>query len=591
MKVDVTEVNTSPTTTSYPSSTHVNTPVSINLIGVDSDVPTQTLAYSIVTPPTNGTLGAISGNNVTYSPNSNFTGNDSFSYKVNDGVADSNVSTITIAVSNNAPTLDPISNVTADELTFPTVTAVGADPDGDPLTYSILNAPAFASLSGNVLTLSPGETQDGIYSGVVMTVSDGVLSTSQTFDITINEVNIAPVASNVSTSTVEDTATSVTFSATDSDVPVQALTYSIVTNPAHGTLSAVSGDSVVYTPAANYNGADSFTYKANDGVTDSNVATVDVSISAVNDAPIITLNGSSTIALLVGDTYNEQGATASDVEDPSLTVITTGSATTTVPATFTITYSVTDTGGLSATTTRTVVVSNALDTTPPVITLNGSSTITLNVGDTYHEPGATAFDNVDGNLTSSIVISGTPDMTSPTTNYVIYTVTDSSGNTASTTRTVIYKSQNNGGGGGGGGNGIPFQPGSTGGYGGGRIGEVLGAEISAEQLAACMKDPYLTDYLKLGAKNKKDQVEKLQTFLNDLMGSKLPVTGYFGPLTFQAVKNFQAANKDQVLTPWVTAKAATDDAPSGYVYKTTKRWINILKCKELEAITPMPQLP
>ena len=55
--------------------------------------------------------------------------------------------------------------------------------------------------------------------------------------------------------------------------------------PAHGTLALSVAGSFIYTPVANYNGADSFTYKANDGIVDSNVATVSITVTPVNDAP------------------------------------------------------------------------------------------------------------------------------------------------------------------------------------------------------------------------------------------------------------------------------------------------------------------
>ena len=63
------------------------------------------------------------------------------------------------------------------------------------------------------------------------------------------------------------------------------MTYSIVSEPSNGTLTQ-DGKSIVYSPNANYNGSDSFTYKANDGIDDSNTATVSITVTAVNDAPV-----------------------------------------------------------------------------------------------------------------------------------------------------------------------------------------------------------------------------------------------------------------------------------------------------------------
>ena len=96
--------------------------------------------------------------------------------------------------------------------------------------------------------------------------------------------NQAPVAQDQSVTTAEDTAIEITLVA--DDVDGDTLTYSIVDEPQHGSLSLVSGDKVTYTPTANYFGTDSFTFKANDGDLDSNTATISISITPVNDAPV-----------------------------------------------------------------------------------------------------------------------------------------------------------------------------------------------------------------------------------------------------------------------------------------------------------------
>src|SRR5439155_25328926 len=108
---------------------------------------------------------------------------------------------------------------------------------------------------------------------------------------TITAVNDAPVAADQAVTTAEDTAKAIVLTA--SDVESDPLTYAIVAGPAHGTLSGVA-PTVTYTPAANYNGADSFTFKANDGTVDSNVATVRLTVTPVNDAPVAAAQGVTT---------------------------------------------------------------------------------------------------------------------------------------------------------------------------------------------------------------------------------------------------------------------------------------------------------
>lgn len=116
-------------------------------------------------------------------------------------------------------------------------------------------------------------------------------------------------------------------------------------------------------------------------------------------------------------------------------------------------------------------------------------------------------------------------------------------------------------------------------------GEVLGATTEA---VTC--SPLLTDYLKFGWANNSDQVSKLQGFLNDHMGSGLPVTGFFGELTMGAVKAFQTKYGTDVLKPWIGFPASGitgENTPTGYVYQTTKWQINNLWCPGSEAF-PSP---
>src|SRR5262249_18441632 len=116
-------------------------------------------------------------------------------------------------------------------------------------------------------------------------VNDGTLDSNvATVSITVVAVDDAPVAADQAVTTDEDAAKTITLTATDVDTAT-TLTYSIVAQPAHGTLSG-SAPSVTYTPAANFNGVDHFTFKANDGTLDSNIATVTITVTSVDDAPV-----------------------------------------------------------------------------------------------------------------------------------------------------------------------------------------------------------------------------------------------------------------------------------------------------------------
>ncbi|OHB21896.1 MAG: hypothetical protein A2939_01345 [Parcubacteria group bacterium RIFCSPLOWO2_01_FULL_48_18] len=102
-------------------------------------------------------------------------------------------------------------------------------------------------------------------------------------------------------------------------------------------------------------------------------------------------------------------------------------------------------------------------------------------------------------------------------------------------------------------------------------------------------DEYLKEYIKYGRKNNPEEVTKLQEFLNNYMGEALPLTGFYGQLTREAVNRFQVRYSDEVLVPWLPYGLQSATTPTGYVYKTTKRWINMLVCSVLNL--PIPPLP
>ncbi|MCP4255409.1 MAG: DUF5011 domain-containing protein [Candidatus Scalindua sp.] len=153
--------------------------------------------------------------------------------------------------------------------------------------------------------------------------------------------------------------------------------------------------------------------------------------------PVITMSGSSPVTVEAGSTYTDAGATASDNVDGVLTssIVTLNSVDTAALGSYTVTYNVTDSSGnVAAEVTRTVDV---VDTTLPIITMSGSSPVTVEIGSSYTDAGATASDNVDGVLTSSIVTLSSVDTAALGSYTVTYNVTDSSGNVATTVSRVV----------------------------------------------------------------------------------------------------------------------------------------------------------
>src|SRR5258708_10425829 len=122
--------------------------------------------------------------------------------------------------------------------------------------------------------------------------SDGVANSGiACVSLTITNVNRAPVATDDSYTLGKNGSLSVTAPgvlSNDTDLDADALTAAVVATAAHGSLTLNANGSFTYTPVSNYFGADSFTYRASDGVANSGVATVSLTITNVNRAPVAT---------------------------------------------------------------------------------------------------------------------------------------------------------------------------------------------------------------------------------------------------------------------------------------------------------------
>ena len=308
-------INQAPVAQNQAVTTSEDTAKKINLIATDVD--STTLTYSIVAQPTHGSLSAVAGYRVTYTPAANYFGTDSFTFKANDGTSDSNTATVSITVTpDNDPPVAQNQSVETEEDTAKIITLVATDVDSTTLTYSIVAQPSHGSLSpvgGDKVVYTPAPNYFGSDS-FTFKANDGTLnSNTATVTITVTAVNDPPIAQDQSVTTAEDTAKEITLVATDPDG--DALTYIIVSQPQHGSLSTVSGNIVTYTPAANYFGPDGFTFKASDGSLDSNTATVTITVTAVNDPPVAQDQAVTTAE----DTAKEITLVATDVENSPLT--------------------------------------------------------------------------------------------------------------------------------------------------------------------------------------------------------------------------------------------------------------------------------
>ena len=152
--------------------------------------------------------------------------------------------------------------------------------------------------------------------------------------------------------------------------------------------------------------------------------------------PVITLTGDDTVTITVGTPYADEGATCTDDADGPITPTPTGTVDTGQAGEYTVTYSCTDAAGNhAAQVSRTVIVQEAADTTPPVITLTGDDTVTITVGTPYTDAGAACTDDADGPITPTPT--GTVDTSQAGEYTVTYSCTDAAGNDAApVSRTV-----------------------------------------------------------------------------------------------------------------------------------------------------------
>ena len=281
-----------------------------------TDVGSEEWTYAIVSSPADGILSGTPPA-VTYTPADDYNGSDTFTFKANSGYADSNIATITVTIRavNDAP-MAYHQAATTDEDPPIEIDLPATDVDSSNLTYTIASSPTHGTISGPppAITYTPAADYNGSDTFTFAANDGAVDSNTATITVTIRAVNDAPIADDLAVATAEDIAKAIDLPVTDIDST--GLTYTIVSSPTHGTISGTSL-AITYTPDDNFNGSDTFTFTANDGIVDSNPAIISVSIDPVNDAP--TIGGAPTI-LAGTDRLYAFTPTADDVDDEDLLI-------------------------------------------------------------------------------------------------------------------------------------------------------------------------------------------------------------------------------------------------------------------------------
>ncbi len=223
---------------------------------------------------------------------------------------------LTINAVNDAPTIAAISPKSTNEDTA--LTSFGVVINDVDTTLSSCSSPTLSATSSNTLlvanatltagfsgtppncslTFTPASNQVGT-AAITVIVNDGSLGSNTTFSLTVNAVNDTPTANADSFSTNQDTAYSGNLSASDADG--DALTYSKVADPSHGTVTVTGATGAfIYTPTASYTGSDSFTFTVSDGLATSTAATISIQVNAVGGGAWTNLQTTGSPSLSAG---------------------------------------------------------------------------------------------------------------------------------------------------------------------------------------------------------------------------------------------------------------------------------------------------
>ncbi len=428
----------------------VNKSIAITGSGTDSDGDIVSYAWE-----KNNAVVATTATFV-YTPNTVGTESLKLTVTDNDGATASDTMFLVVTAVSTIPNKNPIANAGSNKTVEAGVAIeiIGGATDSDGIVSAYqwaIGDTILASTASFIYTPSEVGTEK-----LTLTVidNDGG-NASDSIDVVVTEATITPnkiPTANAGANKITQVNTSISIigSGADSDGTIASYEWS-------NGLNVLSTSAVFsYTPTEI--GTETLTLTVTDNDGDGAIDTMDLEVNATPPSdttpPVISLLGENPLNIDQGTSYQDAGATATDNTDGVITanVVVGGDNVNTNAApgsSFTITYNVSDAAGNAASeVTRTVNIVTTADTTDPVITLNGPSTIEIIQGSNYVEAGATATDNRDGNITANISITGdvVNTSTAPGTTFTItYNVSDEAGNPAiEVTRSVsIIESSGN----------------------------------------------------------------------------------------------------------------------------------------------------
>lgn len=257
-------------------------------ISVNEDSPKTINVKKEVKNVSEGYYGTVkfNGKSITYTPNPNFNGSDSFSYNIGNKVVQVSV---TVEAVNDVPEAvnDEITVMENRKVTI-NVLKNDIDLDNDKIIIENVTKCSNGTITRNDNDSFTYEPNKG-YSGkdkFTYTITDGIGGTSSaTVSITITKSNHDPVAVNDKFKVSEDEKLKINILENDYDNDNDSLIIQSITQPSNGTVLKNSNNTLTYKPNVNYNGKDVFTYKINDGHGSTSSATVSITVDPVNDPP------------------------------------------------------------------------------------------------------------------------------------------------------------------------------------------------------------------------------------------------------------------------------------------------------------------
>jgi VCBS repeat-containing protein len=464
----VTAVNDPPVANADMASVAEDGNVDVPVLANDTDVDNDTLTVSAVTQGTHGTVSINPDNTVKYTPAANYNGSDSFTYTVSDGNGGTATATVTVTITavNDAPVANADTTSVAEDGTVNVVVLTNdTDADNDTLNVTSVTQGAHGAVVINpdkTVKYTPAANYNGSDS-FTYTVSDGNGGTSTaTVTVTVTAVNDAPVANADTASVAEDGNVNVAVLANDTDLENNTLTVTAVTQGTHGGVVINPDKTVKYTPAANYNGSDSFTYTISDGNGGTSTATVTMTVTSVNDSPVanadtgsVAEDGAVNVTVLANDTDPEnntlsvasvtQGAHGTVSINPDKTVRYAPALNYNGSDSFT--YTISDGNGGTATATVTMTVTPVNDVPVAVndtatVAAGSAVTIPVRANDTDVDGPSLTVTAVTQGARGSVTINAgqtvtyTATLSPGTDDTFTYTVSDGAGGTSTATVSV-----------------------------------------------------------------------------------------------------------------------------------------------------------